>query len=29
MRPALLFLLALFLALPASAHHGWGSYDAD
>lgn len=29
MRPALLFLLALFLTLPALAHHGWGSYDAD
>ena len=29
MRPALLFLLSLFLALPVSAHHGWGSYDAD
>lgn len=29
MRPALLFLLCLFLAVPASAHHGWGSYDAD
>jgi hypothetical protein len=29
MRPALLFLISLLLALPTSAHHGWGSYDAD
>lgn len=24
-----LFLAALLLAVPALAHHGWGSYDAD
>ncbi len=25
----LAFALALAVALPAAAHHGWGSYDAD
>jgi Family of unknown function (DUF6152) len=29
MRLALSFLIATCVALPASAHHGWGSYDAD
>lgn len=27
--PALAFLLALAVATPAAAHHGWGSYDAN
>ncbi len=29
MRLALSFLIAACVALPALAHHGWGSYDAD
>ena len=29
MRLALSFLMATCIALPASAHHGWGSYEAD
>jgi hypothetical protein len=29
MRLILSFLIAICIALPASAHHGWGSYDAD
>jgi hypothetical protein len=29
MRYALPFLIATCIALPASAHHGWSSYDAD
>jgi hypothetical protein len=29
MRFTLSFLMAIGIALPALAHHGWGSYDAD
>jgi hypothetical protein len=29
MRFAILLLAFAFVAVPASAHHGWGSYDAD
>jgi Family of unknown function (DUF6152) len=29
MRLTLSFLIATCIALPASAHHGWGSYDPD
>jgi hypothetical protein len=29
MRLALIALLLTGLAIPAAAHHGWGSYDAD
>jgi hypothetical protein len=29
MRFAILLLAFTFIAIPASAHHGWGSYDAD